>query len=414
MLLLLSLMICLPYMMMGVKAILLFVILLLILLSGSMRHIYIKRYTIWIVLFYLSGVFSLMYGALKGNPGVHYYYLTSLVWPILIPVILTTIGGNQVNTLIKLFHLLYGIIVLTGVLSFVQINFGVIPFFDYTWLGFKPTDRPLFMFRAIQGGCLNSFYAIFPFLLSYYCLAQRKVGLANIFVILSGMVFIILTSRRIFILSLLYIPIVIFILSKLSHYKAKKIYYNTIYIYIIPVIFFSSLVGYFFMDMDTLTSFFSSAAEDNVENIRLLQYKALIRGWLDNFLLGAGDGINAGGVISSDLPGSYELSYMAILFARGTLGAGIYFGLLIVLIIWAVKLIRRLGVSEEGRFLLSYCVTYITFLIANATNPYLGSFDHYWVLFLFVFIQSVEYKKILLHERQNLYINKGLQQSSGS
>lgn len=111
------------------------------------------------------------------------------------------------------------------------------------------------------------------------------------------------------------------------------------------------------------------------------QFRALLQGWLDEPLLGAGLGAVAPDVVrSTEQPWAYELSYMALLFHIGMVGVVVYaYG-----VVWAVRQCRR--VLRDGGPLAAPLAAVMVgtgcFLIANATNPYLQKFDSLWVLFL--------------------------------
>lgn len=72
-------------------------------------------------------------------------------------------------------------------------------------------------------------------------------------------------------------------------------------------------------DFTELMNFVESAIGDDNTDPRIDQLHSLIIGWEEAPLLGKGSGINAS-VVRSDLPGTYELSYVALLFERGIIG----------------------------------------------------------------------------------------------
>ena len=123
---------------------------------------------------------------------------------------------------------------------------------------------------------------------------------------------------------------------------------------------------------------FSSGVE---ATIRKDQFYALINEWTHYPLFGAGLGASAASYIRTpEMPWAYELTYVALLFQTGVVGVALFsFG--IMWIYWAGGKIARLN-SEWAGFLLPTLVGMTTFLIANATNPYLIKFDYLWVIFL--------------------------------
>jgi len=111
------------------------------------------------------------------------------------------------------------------------------------------------------------------------------------------------------------------------------------------------------------------------------QFHALIDGWLENPLIGAGHGAAAiDNKNLEEMQWAYELSYLALLFQVGIIGFLVY----LISIIWMIiKLIQKLKKNQEySIIILPILVGLICFLIANATNPYLLKFDYLWVIFL--------------------------------
>ncbi len=116
-------------------------------------------------------------------------------------------------------------------------------------------------------------------------------------------------------------------------------------------------------------------------SIRAVQLHELIAGWSEHPWLGAGHG----GFVRSHirnpaLPWSYELSYPTLLFQTGVVGFAAYAALFGWIYWQAARMIRAGG--DAARLMLPLVVGLTTFLIANATNPYLLKFDFMWVVFL--------------------------------
>ncbi len=125
----------------------------------------------------------------------------------------------------------------------------------------------------------------------------------------------------------------------------------------------------------------SSQTIDEGAIARHEQLLALLRGWLEDPLLGAGHGASAYGSIRSDtMPWAYELSYLAILFQTGLVGFAAYTVGVVWIFYRGIKIIGEGG--QLGRMMIPMLVGCAAFLIANATNPYLTRFDGLWTLFL--------------------------------
>lgn len=117
------------------------------------------------------------------------------------------------------------------------------------------------------------------------------------------------------------------------------------------------------------------------EPAREEQFFALLDGWQQNPLFGAGHGASVTGSLRSiDMPWAYELSYVALLFHTGLVGFLVY-GAGVIWIFWMGLKIMRSG-HWLGIYMLPVLIGTFCFLIANATNPYLAKFDYLWVIFL--------------------------------
>jgi hypothetical protein len=111
------------------------------------------------------------------------------------------------------------------------------------------------------------------------------------------------------------------------------------------------------------------------------QFFPLLQGWSANPLLGSGHGASApGSVRSSEMPWSYELSYLALLFHTGVLGFLAYASGIAWIFWMGLKIIRQ-G-NHFSLYMLPLLVGFSCFLMGNASNPYLEKFDYMWVVFL--------------------------------
>lgn len=120
---------------------------------------------------------------------------------------------------------------------------------------------------------------------------------------------------------------------------------------------------------------------DVVAMSRRDQFVALVGGWLQHPVLGSGHGAPAPGVIRSiETPWAYELTYLNLLYHAGILGVAAYGAGLF----WVLFTARRIAATgwSEAPYLISTLVGMSSFLLANATNPYLEKYDSIWVLFM--------------------------------
>jgi O-antigen ligase len=119
---------------------------------------------------------------------------------------------------------------------------------------------------------------------------------------------------------------------------------------------------------------------DNQSNIeRKLQFDALFDGIKQSPIYGQGAGAAASYIRSESQPWAYELSYIALAFQYGIVGLFVYAAGPIFLIFSLAKYTRIHG---RNTFEFSLLAGFISFLIANGTNPYLAKFDYMWVIFI--------------------------------
>jgi len=200
-------------------------------------------------------------------------------------------------------------------------------------------------------------------------------------------ILILLSGRRAFFLSYgLSISVLVLLLSLFE----KDIGTNA-RLKLVKIIFFLiSLISilFFFTEINIqnyVENFFSifdfSSNYSNIE--RANQLVSLLEGIYQAPLFGHGAGASASYIRSVEQPWAYELSYVAFVFQYGVLGLILYFSGLLYIIINMLKMSQDLSLHKECRvFLISFMIGLVSFLIANATNPYLAKFDYMWIIFI--------------------------------
>lgn len=146
-----------------------------------------------------------------------------------------------------------------------------------------------------------------------------------------------------------------------------------------------------YVSMDRLFDRFIGAFENNDNNIRYTQAKALWEGFEEYPLFGSGAGIGVDNFVrDTEYPWRYELSYNLILYNSGIVGFCIYGVAHIFLIALLYKKAKRKDPIASA-LLLSYSVV----LVANATNPYFSSsFDFLWFIFIPLMYLNINTKVI--------------------
>jgi hypothetical protein len=125
---------------------------------------------------------------------------------------------------------------------------------------------------------------------------------------------------------------------------------------------------------------FRAGTGDKGAAYRREQFHALLDGWTESPLLGAGHGASAyGSIRSKTAPWEYELYYLALLYQTGIVGFAAY-GAGVFWIYWmGVRIIRAGG--DLSALSVACLVGLSSFLIANATNPYLPGLDGILMIF---------------------------------
>ena len=127
--------------------------------------------------------------------------------------------------------------------------------------------------------------------------------------------------------------------------------------------------------------------------IRRIQFFALIKEWRFHPIFGAGPGAIIKEIVRSEImPWAFELTYVSLLYQLGLVGITLY----AVLLAWIYKKARfifNLG-SVLSFHLLPILIGTTSFLIANATNPYLFKFAYLWIIFLPIAIINVRLLKL--------------------
>lgn len=232
-------------------------------------------------------------------------------------------------------------------------------------------------------------YAL-PLLLAIIMLPKEVIHLKTWWLILvwiaflSAAIIMVMSGRRAFWLSAALSPFFVVLISKLCRVKIKlKNSYIVLGLGLLLVMGTLIFLDVTFDDIwtDFVKGFDFSNANKKDVYFRKLQFDALLHGWMNSPIIGAGHGLGANEFIRvPEAPFDYELSYMSLLFHTGLLGFLIYSGSVIWLFFRSIKLVRELPCAAG--MLIPTLTGLICFLIANTSNPYLEKFDYLWTLFL--------------------------------
>ena len=386
---LLSLMMLFPMQLQLVKGLLLvLIVFLVIFLPTKLKWKDCSTVLLWGYLYMLAGSVSIFYGFLLNNPAPHKYVTVYFVWPILFTCLSLFVDKAFFYRLLSCARYCLLINLLLGITACLYFNINYIQ--EGTLLGYEASLRPGFPIIAIAEGAVTSvmFWYFFFFTL---IILQRKVGILDYTILLLGVVFIFMTSRRVLYLNFCLAPLLLFFLLffiKRGREKTLMLrtYRSRIFLLLIClslILFLINKLGLY--DVADLSDFFYNTSDASDEP-RKLQAQSLVDGWMENPILGHGAGINAS-VVRSNIPGTYELSYLAMLFERGIIGMSLFIIQYILLMYWSIKALNKGKIHSI--YTISLIVSVNLFLIANATNPYLGAFDYMWFLFLLLVVVRI-------------------------
>jgi hypothetical protein len=344
-----------------------------------------------------SGVLFILHGVVHNAPGAIKISTVMVLWPTLWILIIASI--DNISILGKINKIFMGstiFIVIYAYLFFFN-KMGILPdsFFlniyteSHNGVGF---DGDYFELSLLV---FSSLFFLIPYYFSYMML-EEKVGIFKLFIVALSFCLVLLSGRKALLLtSLMSIFILYFLIYFLRHQEIKSVFFRNqrmLYKLILPLLFFFVvLASYNFISFDKIIEVYVNGfnfSDDSIPeggNLRYIQFHALLYGWMEFPLFGNGLGSVASVVRSDEMPWAYELTYLALLFHTGVVGIIIY-GFSILWIFWQLTIIIKGENAQFIKITLPVFVGMLSFLIANATNPYLLKFDLMWVLFIPILI----------------------------
>lgn len=375
----------------GFLGLLLFMIIISVLVREGKLSLH-RTVFLWTLLMIANGLLSFIIGIINGTPGVFYVAHTFILWPLVFALLVAGITNeNIINGFVKV--LIFSTIVISLYSLFYILNSaGYLPGKFYAGI-IDHGQRIGFHEGYVQYVSASIYTLIFsvPFILSALMISQHKdahmpvsrfwlwmaVGLGLIVTLLSGRrsLWLVVALSPIF-------TIVFYKLSAVKYHFFKKMCRSSLWAVLLLFVLFSCLRAAFDIDLLSMVQRFTDAFQFNLDAgaiVRREQFFALLQGWMDNPLLGAGLGASVENSIRSAQTWQYELFYILLLFQTGVIGFSIYFASVMWIYWMGFKMIR------SGEYL-GLCMTPVLvgtscFLIASATNPYLGTFCGLWPIF---------------------------------
>ena len=379
-----------------VKAILLALVLSIILTSILMHDGKIqihKTVLMWTVFYLALGFFWISLGFIREAPGALRVSTVYLLWPVAYTALVAGISNEKILRTIIRALVFISIAIEIYSASYILHSAGLLPDFLYIdidqgqAIGFYSGHVEYRLFS------IDSLLFLVPFLVAALLtwpknsdmpVSRRWLWCAFVL----GIILVLLSGRRALLLIVAISPV---ISLALRHFlpgrvgiRNKKLVIRvfTGCAVMLPVIIFG-LSSVFDFNMRSVWEMFSEGFDftgDISALIRHDQFFALVDGWIQYPLFGAGHGAAVEFKRSLEMPWAYELFYVALLYKTGLIGFVLYASG-VVWIFWMGVRMIRLG-HALGIQILPVLTGTACFLIGNATNPYLGKYDYIWVIFL--------------------------------
>lgn len=339
---------------------------------------YDRRIILWVIAYVLLKLFFMLLGEANGGQAFVYYWKVYLFEPILYTVILlpsiNAIKEEYVDR--SLWCSLIGIIALL-LCSYVFLKLEI----STDFLIMLPCTLDINMdgnYIYISSMCIVSLIYLVPYFINEVIFEKNKKK--RIFItgilITSILVMLIVGRRALILVSGIAVVLSLFLKYKICalEINKKKIinFFKIVALLLVVVSIF-----WIFSGSELRLGSAGKGSLSTSDSIRGQQITSLLVAWQENPIIGSGYGINLEDHVRSDIQGMYELSYLAMLAQTGIVGT-ICYTLLIAYMI--IKLYNYIIFNKEvkaGSILIGLCC----FLVANATNPYIYSFDGMWVLF---------------------------------
>ena len=345
----------------------------------------------WFGSYILYGYFYLLLGAYYENEGVKSFFGIYLLWPLI--YLMYVIFINKEELLNKFVRVL----ILSSL--FISIYVLLFIFLDNTNL-VDISNLPLIR-RSYDLDFPDKIEIFSPFVTSLLFLIPFEIALfmnfnRQFFIKKKIFIYLLLSlncltafwaARNALFLVILLAPIIAYFIEKIIDRKfisfsiTKTFFIKTaflLFLILLLVVFFStqliSIIDNFYLGLDFTSPEAVSAYA------RFEQFFALLNAWNEYPIFGKGLGATIHGYYrNSENPWLFELSYLYQLYSTGLFGIIVYLFLIFFMIKKSIVIAR---VNNYYRTLVIATLTgTISFLIANATNPYLYAYDHMWAFF---------------------------------
>lgn len=383
-----------------IKIVLIGITLLTILVNvifNNRGHLNIDRRILGITWFLVvMGLIFMIIGSFNGNPGALTVGTVHVAWPILYIVLIMGITSQRILDGLMKTMVFSTIIIELYILTFILYSKGTLPSFLYFELDLGQSIGFYGGYMEFNIYSLSSLIFLLPFIFTALCIWDKddQIQIKKIWLWLAlglGFIVLFLSGRRALFLTTAISPIILMFFVRFFPKEKKKIINRKMFkifglLFVLIVGVFVYIQSRFDFDFTIFKQMFISGFDfTNINNessyLRYLQFNALIDGWKEHPLFGAGLGAQAGDVVRNEAaPWDYELQYFAYLFHTGLVGFLSYAFGVIWIFIQGLKMSK--SSSKVSVYMTPVLVGTFCFLVANATNPYLAKYDYLWVIFL--------------------------------
>lgn len=349
---------------------------------------------IWMIVYLLNNAFSILVAVHYKNPNAMSSINVDIIEPIIFFTLILFVQKSELDGLLKTLKILTVIVCLYNIMYFLSVN--GLPFLRSDWFPGMYVNNGGFSIGFNKYHSNNITWLIFlvPVAISEYILDKRKRNAFNTAIVALGLINVLGSLRSVFIIVIALTPFITIIFAKLSGFGYNK---KEVRLFLIAggVLLFLAIISsgtiraILFGMMNKVFLSFSTTTNvvDSGGHIRAEQIIDLLSTWKERPILGWGANANSHNVVRSDVPGAYEMQYFAMLMQKGILGFGIVAALFGWLYKRSIDLIKRN--DNYSLRVLSLMVGYTMVLLANATNPYVGSFDRMIIVFIPLYVYRV-------------------------
>ena len=334
----------------------------------------------------LVGLWGSFYGAIKGNPGAVPVLTVQVIYPLLYLILALAYRSSDSEKLLKVLlaaSLSVGILLTLYNLLTVSMPGNPLSNFLSTQYADKAVvdegDGEYFKFTLPT---VTSILFLLPFSIGVF-LSQQRYRIWSLIGIVTLLIPTILSGRRGIFVSVI-AGVVLTLLLTSRKYRQPENKVNLIWLiaglagFALFIILFNAYSVGFEFYMTRLSSI-SDFTGDESNTERRLQFEALMSDIEKAPFFGAGAGAAGSYLRSTDMLWAYELTYVSMVFHYGIVGGLIYLGVALTLIYNMINMVR---INGRDTVYFPFLMGMLSFLLANATNPYMGKFDYIWVILL--------------------------------